>query len=339
MTDTVTILRTHGRYATKQVTRRKDGSLDVRGYDEAKHFRVYEREVDGLEELAALLDRVSADPWSTIIRAKPREGVDRRHARRLLHDAVDEHGEITPATFEPSARRWLLLDVDKVEGDPPCDPRDGPGVAAWVAGQMPEEMQGASYWWAFTSSAGIKPGVRMRLAYWLSRAVDQWELDLWLNGHPVDHSVFRPVQVIYLARPIFRGLADPIATRSGVQPHGAPTVEVPVIVKPEPEGAAAWERLGRWRHTVSESRSPDHDLEEALGTFCSTPEAGANAWGGHGRHHALYVAVLSLCAHIRRGFLPVDLVRREFMAAAGSLDRREEVARHIENALRRGRVA
>lgn len=336
MSDTVTILRSPGRYATKQFTMGADGKIVSRGYDEAKHFRVFERTVSSLATLGALLDRVSIDPFSTIIRARPIEGIDREHSRRLLH-ADRTTGD--PATFQECARRWLLLDIDGIKEAPPCKGDDGAGIARWLLGHLPEEFATASHWWAFTSSAGIKPGVRMRLAFWLERAVDQWELDAWFAGTPVDCVVFRPVQVIYLATPIFRGMSDPVERRSGVCLDGDLVVGVPTIVRPDPVEAPRWLASNTWRAVADGERSPAGDLDRALKALVSTPAAGANVFGGVGRHHALFTATLSVCGHIRRGWLEKAQVRAAFATAAAHIDGREEIERHIENAFRQGGVS
>lgn len=338
MTDTVTILRSPGRYATKQFTMGADGKIVSRGYDEAKHFRVYERTVSSLATLGQLLDRISIDPFSTVIRGKPLAGIDRKFARRLLHEHVDDDGVVSAPTFEACARQWLLLDVDKIEQEPPCDPSNGPALARWIIGLLPPEFAGAAHWWAFTSSAGIKPGVRMRLAFWLERAAEQWELDGWFMDSPVDRSVFRPVQVVYLAAPIFRGMCDPVTRRSGIVADGAPAVEVPTIVVPQPEAAPVWLGQRSWVQVAEGKRTPESDLAAALRAVVSTPEAGNNAWGGVGRHHALFCATLSVCHHIERGRLSKARVKAELVAAAAGLDRQRELERHVDNAMRRGGV-
>lgn len=335
MTDTVTILRSPGRYATKQFSLGADGKIVSKGYDEAKHFRVFERTVSSLVTLGQLLDRISMDPFSTVIRARPVEGIDRQYARRLLH-ADRETGD--PATFEACARQWLLIDVDKIEQEPPCDATNGPALAQWIIGLLPPEFAGAAHWWALTSSAGIKPGVRMRLAFWLERAVEQWELDAWFLDSPVDRSVFRPVQVIYLAAPIFRGMCDPISRRSGVVTDGLPIVEVPTIVLPQTVPPPAWLPQRSWVQVAEGKRTPESDLAGALQAFANTTEAGTNAFGGVGRHHALFTAALSVCHHIKRGRLTKARVKAEFLQVAAGLDRQVEIERHIDNAFRQGGV-
>ena len=86
-----------------------------------------------------------------------------------------------------------------------------------------------------TSSAGLKPGVRLRLWYWLDRAVDDQPCKRWLEASPVDRSLFSPVQAHYIARPNFADLADePVPQRSGWWWRQESIVHVPELPEPEP---------------------------------------------------------------------------------------------------------
>lgn len=77
-----------------------------------------------------------------------------------------------------------------------------------------------------TASHGIKPGCRLRLWYWLDRPTTGAELTRWLHGSPADPSIFRTVQPIYTAAPIFAsGALDHLPERMVMLP-GADMVEV-----------------------------------------------------------------------------------------------------------------
>jgi hypothetical protein len=132
-------------------------------------------------------------------------------------------------TFGPCARRWLALDVDGVP-EPPCtsfaaEPEAGVGH---VLGLLPEEFADASCWWQATGTAGINPGIRCRLWFWLDRPVTDGEARGWLRGSPVDRSLYTPVALHYLAAPILdAGTPDPVARRYGVRRGLEDTVRVP----------------------------------------------------------------------------------------------------------------
>ena len=68
---------------------------------------------------------------------------------------------------------------------------------------LPEEFWTADCIVQATAGHGIKPGMRLRLWFWLSRPLGRGELDRWFANSPVDRSVFRTVQAIYTAAPVF----------------------------------------------------------------------------------------------------------------------------------------
>ena len=93
---------------------------------------------------------------------------------------------------------------------------------------LPDPFQEASCWWQATSGAGIKPGIRCRLWFKLSRDIADGEAKGWLAGYPVDSSIFCAVTPHYTAAPILGpGVADPVARRHGSRQGLVDTVEVP----------------------------------------------------------------------------------------------------------------
>ena len=80
-----------------------------------------------------------------------------------------------------------------------------------------------------SSSAGFKPGVRIKLAFWLNRPVLGAEIERHLKGCPIDASTLRCVQPIYVARPILVGVPDPIEQRTGLEEDIHDAVPLPVL--------------------------------------------------------------------------------------------------------------
>lgn len=183
----------------------------------------------GFADLAGLLEQVQRDPAWFVVR-----GALRTSEPTFRRTHVDKPGEA--ASLAPAAHRWVLLDLDKYREDVPsaafaADP------ASWAKAArsgLPECFRGATCWWQATGSAGIKPGVRLRLAFWLSRAVADAEWKTWVDqwSLPVDDSLFTPSQPHFTAWPIFDGVADPVALRSGVL-EGLPEVTIPDLSNPE----------------------------------------------------------------------------------------------------------
>ena len=212
--DAVTIARcTAGHRATKLIRGTQDGDFTIDGYDAGKYLAAETQAVAGLGDLAAVLNKVAADPRSYVLRGELLPDIDPRRCRRLLYT----HEDGTPPTFREVPRRWVVIDFDNVPGPYRFDPRDGELAAIYCRTLLPEPWHRCSYWWGLSSSAGFKPGVRIKLAFWLDRPALGKELERHLKGCPIDVSTLRAVQPIYVARPILVGVADPIRQRTGVE--------------------------------------------------------------------------------------------------------------------------
>src|SRR5262249_46784582 len=150
-------------------------------------------------------------------------GINRSHTRRLLHKDP-KSGEA--ATFASAARRWLSLDFDHAPAPPLTDVVTDPLTPIQhLAGLLPPEFRDISFWFQFTSSPGL-PGsegfLSARFWYWAPRPYGDDELTRWgkfinraADTQLIDVAVFRAVQPIYVASPLFFGMADPLPQRSG----------------------------------------------------------------------------------------------------------------------------
>jgi hypothetical protein len=144
------------------------------------------------------------------------------------------------------------------DGDPaPIDPvRDWTLVIRAAVSLLPTQFHGTSAWWQMTSSAGIKPGVRLRLWYWLGREISDDEAKRWLRESPTDLALFNPVQVHYTAAPIFDPPSlDPVPLRSGWWWRHVNEVSVPELPEPpRPEPVAPEYSVGE----ISPVAAEDH---------------------------------------------------------------------------------
>jgi hypothetical protein len=283
--------------------------------------------VTGLGSLAEALDATSGDARAFVIRGEILPGTDPRRCRRLLH----EHEDGSAPTFRAVACRWLILDYDTIPWPPPreflWDWQDGALSGVYLRSLLPGEFHRVSFWWQFSSGAGFKPGLRMKLAFWLARA-------------PVDHAVFRPVQPIYIARPIMRGVEDPVPERSGIEWDADDQVEVPELLPEQRKpGCDAISAAGdRWCEMPATGHGWQYGvLQEVAEAIARTPPSGRNRWDGGGRHHALFCGALRVSGLIDEGFLdPAGAVQVLATAAAQAGLAEAEAARTIRNAFRRG---
>ena len=238
--DTITVLTTKGRVlATKRITAIQGGPPKIENYGTARRFSFNEWPVSSFDEMADALADLQERAQSFLVRGKPIDGIDRNNAPRRLRPRGDE-----PATLIAQARHWLALDVDSVPCPAGIDPIWEPdAVVEHVVELLPEEFHGVSVFWAFTSGHGLKPGIRIRLFYWLDRAVADDDLKIWL-AQPIadkliDPAIFNPIQAIYTAAPLFVGMPDPVPYRCRTLSGHSAAVEVPVIEKARRSASSA----------------------------------------------------------------------------------------------------
>jgi hypothetical protein len=248
--DTVTVLRAKGGRVLTKRWRRVRGRLQEESYDNAQRFCGTEHPVTNIHDFGELIQQTSADPQLAIVRGVIADGVDRND---MLRRALPR-GAI-PATLLPKARWWLGLDLENIPCPPGTDPVSEPeAIVAHVIALLPPVFGKVTCFWQFTSGHGLKPGIRLRLWFWLSRPASDEELRQWLGERvpqdgappqewprrwPIDPALFNPIQLHFTAAPIFEGLPDPVPRRCGWR-YG---VEDTVVI---PDQAPAEERAGRF---------------------------------------------------------------------------------------------
>jgi hypothetical protein len=163
-----------------------------------------------------------------------------------------------------------------------------------------------------TAGHGIKPDIRLRLWFWLSRCTAGDELARWIND-AVDPASFRPVQIIYTAAPIFDGIQDPLPRRL-VKLPGDDAVAVPPaaeLAPPEPPP-----RLPPPKPSIRGDRYVDAALADAIRTIAHAPNGT--------RHNALMTEGASLLRFVPDRLSPGDFVEVLAGAArAAGLDQSE----------------
>ena len=228
MSCALTIIEAHG--ATLAKRWQPDGTC--RAYDNARLVTLHPEPVADLAALAALLKQLAPMSRRCIVRGEPIDPARVVRVRRLLHSDPET---CEPATLREVPRRWASVDVDSLPVPSGTDLHDLAACARVVVAHLPHAFRDVAGIVTATAGHGIKPGVRLRLWYWLSRPTTGAELRRWFEGCPVDIATFHTVQPNYTAAPIFAGsMPDPLPLRLAMIPgaHGVARVPAPSLLRP-----------------------------------------------------------------------------------------------------------
>jgi hypothetical protein len=234
----LTIVEAHGAILAKRWL--PDGTCQQ--YDRARTVSLHAQPVADLAALADMLHVWLRAPRFCIVRAEPIDSTRTVRVRRLLHPCPVT-GEAP--TLREVARRWVAIDVDSVPVPSGTDLRDLAACARAVLPCLPHAFRDAACIVNATASHGIKPGVRLRLWFWLSRPTTGAELLEWFKASPVDPVTFRAAQPIYTAAPLFPGATDPLTSRMAMLAGVRDVVPVPaVLIPPRPAVPAPSKPIG-----------------------------------------------------------------------------------------------
>ena len=113
-----------------------------------------------------------------------------------------------------------MIDIDSLAWN--GDIIDQHAMLSYATQQLPVEFQSTDFWYQFSSSMGIKSGIRVHLWFWFDRPCSDDEMKAWLSGCPVDMRMFNPIQIHLTANPHFvDGAVDPYPDRSGLFEAGS----------------------------------------------------------------------------------------------------------------------
>ena len=215
---TVATVAEPGLAATKRIVRLSDGRLEKSDYDRVALWRFQPMAAASVAIMAEVLRDLAGRADRMILMGRPRPGLllDRPQLRRWA--AADP----STNTLEAVDRQWLPIDIDDVAVPSPLGRGDRLDDAARYVRDtvLPPEFHGIAAAATATSSSGLKGDTlaRLRLFFALDRPLSLDVLRRWARGAraaglPVDPAVIQAGQPIYTARPLFRGIADPIPPR------------------------------------------------------------------------------------------------------------------------------
>ena len=206
----------------KSISLLPNGEYAVTPHDGRKVYLVAHARTVKLKnvlDVARALCSVASDEF--IIRGSLVPGLPPRF-RRLLHAKPT-----APATLVETPRSYIILDIDGASSalswyNPRTSDEETTdwAVEALISDLLPAAFHGVSCFFSCTGGHGVKPGMNLRLAFWLERPMTSEELKAWLGylrHRGVDQAVFSAAQQVLVAPPILAlGLSDPVQVRRGM---------------------------------------------------------------------------------------------------------------------------
>ena len=192
MNDTVTIVTS----TTNNQIVKSFGGADYQSFkfSPGSEFLASQHPVHDLQSLASVISGLEGNPTKAVLRGLP-----------LLpeNDPVARQSQ----NFSSISHHWCMIDIDSLPWN--GDLQDHKAMLEYTSSQLPPEFQQADCWYHFSSSMGIKQGIRVHLWYWLERPCSDDEMKTWLSGCPVDLGLFNPIQIHLTANPQFvEGVTD-----------------------------------------------------------------------------------------------------------------------------------
>ena len=232
------------RVLAKQISEGADGKPLKKSYDNCTQFTLKQPEVNGIEELSALLTKLESCTDRLIVRGFPHAEIDLQHPIRKR----TFNSKRTPqsAPFIDEAIPWLMIDVDDQSLPSGLSLISDPYEAiAYVVSLLPEEFHKSSYHWQFSASAGLygDQSISVHLWFWLSKPLTTSSLNTWaksVNANSgtelIDTKMYQVVQAHYTSNPVFLGgFVNPISQRSGFVPGEIQDVDIDLTIQmPQP---------------------------------------------------------------------------------------------------------
>ena len=224
-----------GRRGAKIHRRLSSGGFESADYDSETWWRAAWIPLVSFDDMVAKVVPLQEQQHSVVILGKTKDGVD-------LSQPVRRKKRGVGAAFTDALVRVLPIDLDNTRADHLDVIGDPGGAIQYAIDEVAEhapELEGASCLAIFSSSAGVKDTTtaKLRLWHWLARPYPLADLKRWaeqVNARAkyklIDVSLYQAVQLIYVARPSFEGMPDPLpgARRYAVIEGYADSVELQI---------------------------------------------------------------------------------------------------------------
>ena len=115
-------------------------------FSPGSEFLASQHPVHDLQSLASVISGLEGDPTKAVMRGLPLLPENEPVARQSQN-------------FSTTSRHWCMIDIDSLPWD--GDLQDHKAMLEYASCQLPPEFQQADCWYQFSSSMGIKTGMRM----------------------------------------------------------------------------------------------------------------------------------------------------------------------------------
>jgi hypothetical protein len=234
----------------------EDGTVEKISHDAGFEFQARRVPFDGFTSMAKALTWLETQ-HAILIRGEPVNSASFDSVEPVLRRMNDAPhpatGEMVRADFREAARRWLMIDTDKLPCPVGINPAEDPEAAIdFLVQHLPAELLRGSFYWQFSSSQNVpghvQPGeplpapktISAHLVFLSDVPRTSEELKRWAKvvnaaaGHKlIDPALFSAVQPHFIAPPSFEGdWSDPLPVRSGVRRGETNTVSLPIPLEP-----------------------------------------------------------------------------------------------------------
>lgn len=153
------------------------GLKSVKAWSNAKHFNPFLAVPNDIRELSAVLTEASNNRYLCVVRGC------------LINASVTKTTR-DKDVINDTARYWLMVDLDGFPAPTDFEWRaDLQRTVEWaIKIYLPESFANAAFHYAFSSSAGIKKGLRIHLWFWLATPADSKTLKKYFK--PFRKAVF-----------------------------------------------------------------------------------------------------------------------------------------------------
>lgn len=199
-----------------------EGQLKCQQYGKEMYFNYRLEQAQDIDQLSALLTDLSKLKNIILIRGSPKQGLPKLTDRKEARFPEPKDG-----------CNWVMIDLDNL---PVLEGKDSNSKEAieYYVQKLPAEFHGASYFYQFSSSAGIlntdgkplKEGLNVHLFFWFMRPANGKKLAAYFESHCYDSGFFRKA-FDSSGTPVIKTGVDLSVIRSSVQPHyiGLPNIQ------------------------------------------------------------------------------------------------------------------